>query len=297
MQDCCIDKLNCKYKYFDYEDQTCTDSDNQCLQSCEDESLSTYCYDRTCTKYVICYYGIPVLRECRDGLQYNGETGRCDFPEYVDCVDNECSALIQPENIIFMASKANCSKYYICTDGRAWSQECSAGLVYNPEFKYCDFESNYKCPVSRQFGSVFIFLYFKPWILQTSNIVKRNITPYSRSPPRRADITCPKGGVHFYAHKKRKNAYYYCVEGNGLTLDCTPGLLYDPDVKECRDPKYINKQWAELNEVPLQSELFSIFENYDCTSLLLYGFIWIWTLYMYAYIIYIDIYRLFCVLF
>lgn len=106
---------------------------------------------------MICYYGIPVLRECRDGLQYNVETDRCDFPQYVDCVDNECSALIQPENIIFMASKANCSKYYICADGRAWSQECSAGLIYNPEFKYCDFERNYNCTVSRRFDSVLFF--------------------------------------------------------------------------------------------------------------------------------------------
>lgn len=80
----------------------------------------------------------------------------------MDCVDNECSALIQPENIIFMASKADCSKYYICADGRAWSQECSAGLIYNPEFKYCDFEKNYNCTVSRRFDTVFIFLYFEP---------------------------------------------------------------------------------------------------------------------------------------
>lgn len=142
---------------FDYEDQTCTaKSDVKCLQTCEDDSLSTFCYDRTCTKYVICYYGIPVLRECRDGLQYNADTDRCDFPEYVDCVDNECSALPQPENIIFMASKANCSKYYICADGRAWSQECSTGLIYNPEFKYCDFEWNYKCPVSGKIFSIYL---------------------------------------------------------------------------------------------------------------------------------------------
>lgn len=69
--------------------------------------------------------------------------------------------------------------------------------------------------------------------------VRRNIQPYSRSPLRKADAECPAQGVYFYAHKKRRDAYIYCVNGHGLILECTPGLWYDPNIQECREPKYL----------------------------------------------------------
>ncbi|XP_017134533.1 probable chitinase 10 [Drosophila miranda] len=204
---------------FDPVHQLCSDPYYvQCQPTCSEFTLSSFCYDNTCTKYVLCYYGRPVLRKCHDGLQYNNMTDRCDFPQYVDCVANECSAIEQPENITYLSSKASCDKYFICSDGRAWEQQCAAGLYYNPECKCCDFAKNVNCTV---------------------DAVARNIQPYYRSPLRRADIDCPMVGVNFYPHKSRLNAYYYCVDGHGLTLDCTPGLHFDPKVGECREPKFV----------------------------------------------------------
>ncbi|XP_064545840.1 uncharacterized protein LOC135433616 [Drosophila montana] len=219
-QVCADDATGCEV-LFDYKFQACVGSlenDVKCLPECEEFNLTSFCYDRTCTKYVLCYYGIPVLRECHDGLQYNAETDRCDFPEYVDCVDNDCPDQMSISNIVYLPSKAQCSKYFICSDGMAWPQECASGLVFNPECNCCDYASKVECQKTAQ---------------------QRNIQPYSRSPPRRADITCPSQGIHFYAHKSRRDAYYYCVEGHGVTLDCTPGLLYDSKIHECREPKYI----------------------------------------------------------
>ncbi|KAI8041163.1 hypothetical protein M5D96_005415 [Drosophila gunungcola] len=186
----------------------------KCLPTCQSMELSSFCYDNTCTKYVLCYYGKP----CHDGLQYNNVTDRCDFPEYVDCVANDCSVTFQPKDIIYLASKASCSKYFVCSDGQPWEQECAPGLAYNPECKCCDFAKNVNC---------------------TINATARQIVPYSRSPLRRADIECPHVGIHFYPHKSRPDAYYYCVEGRGVTLDCTPGLHYDPKVEECRQPQFV----------------------------------------------------------
>jgi len=130
--------------------QLCTYADVvQCLPSCESFQLSSFCYDNTCTKYVLCYYGKPVLRQCQDGLQYNNRTDRCDFPEYVDCVANDCSATFQPEDIIYLASKASCTKYFVCSDGYPWEQECAPGLAYNPTLRLCDFAKNVNCSVSQ----------------------------------------------------------------------------------------------------------------------------------------------------
>ncbi|EDV97483.1 GH14675 [Drosophila grimshawi] len=211
---------NCEL-LFDYKYQTCnyaTDENVKCLPMCEEYNLTSFCYDRTCTKYVLCYFGIPVLRECHDGLQYNAETDRCDFSQYVDCVENECSAEKDVTNIVYLPSKAGCSKYFICSDGTPWPQTCTSGLVFDITCNCCVPAGNVECQMTPQ---------------------QRNIQPYSRSPPRRADIICPAHGVHFYAHKSRVDAYYYCVDGNGVTLDCTPGLWYDSKLRECRQPKYI----------------------------------------------------------
>ncbi|XP_022216974.2 probable chitinase 10 [Drosophila obscura] len=211
--------LGANSTFFDPRFQVCTyESEAQCLPTCSANSLSSFCYDKTCTKYVLCYYGRPVLRQCHDGLQYNNVTDRCDFPEYVDCVANDCSVTVQPDDIIYLKSKARCDKYFICSNGWPWEQECSPGLYYNPECKCCDFAKNVNC---------------------TNNAVVRNIQPYYRSPLRRADIECPSAGVHFYPHKFRQDNYYYCVDGHGLTLDCTPGLHFDPKVMECREPKFV----------------------------------------------------------
>lgn len=136
---------------FDYKFQACvsaTDNDVKCLPECEAFNLTSFCYDRTCTKYVLCYYGIPVLRECYDGLQYNAETDRCDFPEYVDCVENDCPQYMSISSIRYLPSKAQCSKYFICSDGMAWPQECASGLFFNPKCNCCDYASNVECKVS-----------------------------------------------------------------------------------------------------------------------------------------------------
>ncbi|XP_037939771.1 protein obstructor-E-like [Teleopsis dalmanni] len=208
----------CEQGYnFDAKTQSCTYPDQaQCLPTCT-KALSSFCYDRTCTKYVLCYSGVPVLRECCDGLQYNSDTDRCDFPQYVDCVDNVCTIFTDPSNITFLESKASCSKYFICMEGQAYAQNCASGLMFNSECNCCDFPSNVNCTISA---------------------VKRNIQPFSRAPPKRADIDCPKEGTHFYPHL-RPESYYFCMDGRGVILDCTPGLVYDSKLETCREPQNI----------------------------------------------------------
>lgn len=135
--------------YFDARDQQCVDvSEVRCLPKCPATGLSSFCYDRTCTKYVLCFAGEPVVRECVDGLQYNAETDRCDYPQYVDCVDNLCVRQNNPDNIVFIASKSVCDKYYICVDGQPTNQTCSSGLQFNKETNSCDFPSRTNCEVS-----------------------------------------------------------------------------------------------------------------------------------------------------
>ncbi|XP_075162737.1 protein obstructor-E-like [Haematobia irritans] len=220
----CMDETpiqrNCQGGYlFDARLQSCTYPEQaQCIQNCT-SALSSFCYDRTCTKYVLCYASTPVIRECCDGLQYNAETDRCDFPQYVDCVDNMCTIFNDPTNITFLASKAYCDKYYVCMDGVANAQNCSNGLQFNPNCSCCDFPSKVNCTVST---------------------LQRNIKPFSKSPPKSADIKCPSEGSHFYPHAKEEK-YYFCMDGRGVILECTPGLVYDKELETCREKVNIGR--------------------------------------------------------
>ncbi|XP_036327526.1 protein obstructor-E-like [Rhagoletis pomonella] len=208
----------CEYGYhFDSKEQSCTYPDvAKCLPTCSN-ALSSFCYDRTCTKYVLCYAGTPILRECSDGLQYNAETDRCDFPQYVDCVDNMCTIFNDPGNITFLTSKASCDKYFICMDGYAYAQNCSKGLLFNTACNCCDFAERVNCTITA---------------------ATRNIIPYSKMPPRRADIECPAVGASFIAHRDLAK-YYYCLNGMGVVLECTPGLVYDAKLETCRTPENV----------------------------------------------------------
>ncbi|KAH8369634.1 hypothetical protein KR093_000374, partial [Drosophila rubida] len=204
--------------YFNAHNQSCGHGKGACLPTCEGFELSTFSYDRTCNKYVLCYYGIPVLRECQDELQYNAKTDRCDFPQNVDCVASECTRFASVTQLLYLPSKASCSEYYLCAKGVPYNYTCSKGLHFSTKCDCCDYPARSDCQITE---------------------VKRNIEPYARAPLRKVDKLCPARGVHFLAHKQRRDAYNYCVEGHGVTLACTPGLVYDAQAQECREPKYI----------------------------------------------------------
>ncbi|ALC44460.1 CG10140, partial [Drosophila busckii] len=210
----------CERNYqFDSKLQRCVrPGKGNCLPECEFTKFSSFAYDRTCTKYVLCYYGIPVLRECHEDLQFNAATERCDYPQFLDCVDNECSVFNNANDLRLIPSKTSCSKYFLCDRAQPKNMTCSEGLHFGKECSCCQTPEEAECKLPA---------------------LKRHIEAYSNSPLRRADIICPSDGVHFYAHKTRKDAYYFCADGHGITLDCTPGLKYDPRAQECRNPKYM----------------------------------------------------------
>ncbi|SPP76380.1 protein obstructor-E [Drosophila guanche] len=213
-------ELQCERPFlFNAPTQSCVrQNEAHCLPTCTNYTLSTFSYERTCTKYVLCYFGHPVLRECQDGLQYNSKTDRCDFPQNVDCVESECSIYYNAYQLHYVPSKVSCDKYFLCGNGVPREQSCAKGLYFSTTCNCCVLPSDSDCQISYQ---------------------QKMVQPFSRQSPRIADMKCPSAGVHFYPHESRKDAYYFCVEGHGLTLDCSPGLWYDAKVQECREPNNV----------------------------------------------------------
>ncbi|XP_055905712.1 protein obstructor-E-like [Eupeodes corollae] len=204
--------------YFSSKTQRCDIlSKTECFPKCNG-TLKFLSYHKTCDKFTICFAETHVLQKCADNLQFNSDTDRCDYAHNVDCVTNMCTGINDPENIHFLPSHRSCEDYYICYSGEAVLQKCSKGLFFNPKRRGCDFKENVNCTISAK---------------------SRNVLPYAKMPPTRANIPCPKQGSHFYPSPSDPAAYYFCSNGKGIVLTCSPGLVYDRTIESCRDPKNV----------------------------------------------------------
>ncbi|EDV41303.2 uncharacterized protein Dana_GF10951, isoform B [Drosophila ananassae] len=234
-------ELRCEWPYeFDAATQSCVSPGKaNCLPTCKAFHFSTFSYQRTCTKYVLCYYGHPVLRECQDDLQYNPKTDRCDFPQNVDCVESECSIYFNAYHLRYVPSKSSCEKYFLCGNGIPRAQTCSTGLHFSTKCNCCDIPSNSNCQLKSPSSTR--SNWFKD-ILQILQIPAQRRLNYQPVSPKPSEVVCPPEGVHFYVHETRPDAYHYCAMGHGLVLECSPGLWFDLAVKECREPKNVGHQ-------------------------------------------------------
>lgn len=41
-----------------------------------------------CSRYYICYHGVPIRQQCITEMHWNAATKRCDYPEYAKCLVN-----------------------------------------------------------------------------------------------------------------------------------------------------------------------------------------------------------------
>ncbi|KAJ8714657.1 hypothetical protein PYW07_002882 [Mythimna separata] len=110
-----------------------------------------------CDQYYICSGGVPVSRPCNDGLFYNPNNQRCDWPSNVVCGDrivpDDCAC--NPRNAPALCAKPgsdgkliaheNCNQFYICAHSVPVPQSCPASLLYNPDKELCDWPRSVNC--------------------------------------------------------------------------------------------------------------------------------------------------------
>ena len=203
--------------YFHEPSQACNYNKATCL-TCDPAKLSVHPLVKTCNKYVMCYAGQPILRQCCDDLQVDAN-GICNLPTKVDCVANQCNIQNDAGNIVYIPSQADCSSYYICMSGTPVKQTCANNLLFNPACNCCDLASRVTCSIKTPKSSL-----------------RSSTTKHTE--PKMVDIGCPATGSYFYPHPN-PNQYYMCVNGLGAVLTCAEGLFYDSKMQECRQLKNI----------------------------------------------------------
>lgn len=118
-----------------------------------------------CERYFICVNGQPIRQLCRDGLYFNPEINKCDFPENVDCefskTENSTTTPEHPEdengfpicpNVghSFFPHPNNCDLYFSCFMGFRSVQQCPFHHHWDIRTNRCRVLEQAICHATRQ---------------------------------------------------------------------------------------------------------------------------------------------------
>lgn len=123
-----------------------------------------------CTKFYICAWGKPEVKDCPKPLLYNPEKEWCDWPENVKCnreVNKEekehhdtgsseihfngdntdaeqiCADAADTDYVVIPHEA--CNKLYACMLGKPVEYTCTYPLLYNIDTQVCDWPENVDC--------------------------------------------------------------------------------------------------------------------------------------------------------
>ncbi|KAK1123548.1 hypothetical protein K0M31_008253 [Melipona bicolor] len=137
-------------------DVDCGERSNRQRPEPTDECPHQYGYfklgdEQNCGKFITCVEGRAHIFHCPEGLAYNSEFYRCDWPDQVPDCDTEAFLGFQcpdyldhghQDEFTFHPSPYDCQRYYICINGRPRLQICSAGKLFNKLKNICDAAEN-----------------------------------------------------------------------------------------------------------------------------------------------------------
>ncbi|XP_015600134.1 protein obstructor-E [Cephus cinctus] len=104
---------------------------------------------QNCGQFMNCADGKGYIFDCPEGLAFNSETYRCDWPDQVPDCDAEAylgftcppssqDGIYTSGEIKYYRSPVNCQRYYICVNDRPRLQNCGEGNAFNDLINACD---------------------------------------------------------------------------------------------------------------------------------------------------------------
>jgi len=204
-------------QWFNPEPRRCDNLTNgQCAPSdqfeCPPDGIHFFPHEKYCHKFIMCYAGVPILSSCAEGLYFDRELLKCNFPEYAECIHEVCPPTNDPTNITFIGSRVDCEKYFICYSGRPFEVRCAPGVHWNAADEQCDFPENANC----------------------------TIAPREQPPPPQQphEIECKyPDAIYFETHPNSCNDYFVCSNGQSTLLRCGSEFVWDS-----------NKEWCDFSE-------------------------------------------------
>ncbi|CAG0882598.1 unnamed protein product [Darwinula stevensoni] len=101
-----------------------------------------------CGQYINCAHGNAYTMPCPEGLAFSDALGACEWPDLVPSCNAEgeiislvffyflgfsCPAPVQPGVLEFFPNTNDCTRFWVCVEGRPRLLFCPEGTVYNPD--------------------------------------------------------------------------------------------------------------------------------------------------------------------
>ncbi|XP_049807256.1 protein obstructor-E-like isoform X1 [Schistocerca nitens] len=97
-----------------------------------------------CGQFMNCVGGRGFVFDCPEGLAFNPELLRCEWPDQVKDCDAEAflgfrcpEEAIGSEDIRFYRSPEDCQRFFVCVNGKPRLQRCADGYAFSDEFGEC----------------------------------------------------------------------------------------------------------------------------------------------------------------
>ncbi|XP_076315203.1 uncharacterized protein LOC143227818 isoform X3 [Tachypleus tridentatus] len=136
---------------FNPKTDTCDYADKvECRDPRCPEPNGFFLHPDSCLKYLKCENWQLKIMKCPEGLGFNPNTMRCNWPD--TCDEKVIKPLIVypakkecPCYCCAIADPNDCSKFTLCINGHAIEEKCSDGLLFNPKSENCDYAKNVNC--------------------------------------------------------------------------------------------------------------------------------------------------------
>lgn len=172
---------------------------------------------------------------------------KCIKTEFIETDINIC------ENVadhIFIQDIKDCTKYFVCVNGRAKSQQCRAGLYFNANLQACISSSQgcLKCPDREMFNmplvktcDKYITCYYgEAWLRKCENNQQFNRITGKCDHAYNVDCVDDRCSIHpvgneliYAASANSCENYYVCLEGKAKMMTCPHGLQFSTKCNCC----------------------------------------------------------------
>ena len=165
------------------------------IYPCPPFGLALLPHSTSCDKYIQCFAGVAVERDCGPGLHYNQTQEKCIDMSKADCYRNSCPLFNDPENLVYLPDYTDCTKYYLCYNNEPKAYHCAEGLHWSEEDQHC------------------------------TTPALANCVDY--------EIVCRPDEISQLPNPRFCEQFYFCLFGTSFPSTCPGELLFDIRTGQC----------------------------------------------------------------
>ncbi|XP_037032764.1 peritrophin-1 [Bradysia coprophila] len=111
-----------------------------------DTSSITFIASRIdCSRFYICYHGVPIRQQCIKEMHWNAATNRCDYPDNAKCLIVQPLPICPMKGQVFFPHPEMCDYFYYCQNGYLTVQQCPFYYHWDTVTQSCRWRNLARC--------------------------------------------------------------------------------------------------------------------------------------------------------